>query len=239
MARPPSSGGAEGEGRAAGVAGTSGLNPEELLFNMVFFSNQNMQSSQNLNALFDSTETAAAQVTETMNAANAAELPASQEVVQYLKDSVVKTVVRHDHATTSGVHKASAGEEAKMEEHEHETIECPVCADDILEGEDIVCLPACKHHFHLPCILQWLGQQSNCPMCRTAVCAPHPDDHDPCEDTIERAKNEPVRAFVANEHVAGALSSAILAVAQRQDARRVEAESSAISISPTSTLVSE
>mmetsp|Transcript_69161 Transcript_69161/g.193315 ORF Transcript_69161/g.193315 Transcript_69161/m.193315 type:complete len:393 (+) Transcript_69161:278-1456(+) len=212
IARPSSSGGA---------GGSSGLNPEELLFNMVFFSDQGQQSTQNLNALFESTENAATQVTETMNAANAAELPASQEVVQYLKDSAVKSVMHHDHTTTAssltcGHERKSAGEEAKIEEQEHEIIECPVCAEDIMEGEDIVCLPACKHHFHLPCILQWLEQQSNCPMCRRAVCAPHPDDHDPCEDTIERAKNEPVRAFVANEHVAGALSSAVLSVAQRQ-----------------------
>lgn len=53
-----------------------------------------------------------------MNAANAAELPASQEVVQYLKDSVVKNVVRHDHTTTASsvtCGHESGGEEAKIE----------------------------------------------------------------------------------------------------------------------------
>ena len=57
-------------------------------------------------------------MTETMNAANAAELPASQEVVQYLKDSVVKNVVRHDHTTTASsvtCGHESGGEEAKIE----------------------------------------------------------------------------------------------------------------------------
>ena len=78
-------------------------------------------------------------------------MPASQEVIQYLKDTAVKKVVRHSHSRKCAEEDS---EERKTQEDEEatneETMECPVCTDDMLDGEDIVCLPHCKHHFHLP-----------------------------------------------------------------------------------------
>lgn len=50
--------------------------------------------------------------------------------------------------------------------------ECPICAQDYEEGEELKTLP-CLHVFHCKCIDQWLTSRRasslNCPMCNAAV----------------------------------------------------------------------
>ena len=43
--------------------------------------------------------------------------------------------------------------------------ECPVCAEDWTDGEQVVKLP-CNHVFHDGCISKWLNQKNTCPLCR-------------------------------------------------------------------------
>lgn len=47
--------------------------------------------------------------------------------------------------------------------------DCAVCLSDLEAGEEARLLPNCKHRFHVECIDKWLGNQSNCPICRTEV----------------------------------------------------------------------
>ncbi|MEW5299628.1 MAG: hypothetical protein WDW36_002623 [Sanguina aurantia] len=58
---------------------------------------------------------------------------------------------------------------------------CPVCTDELAEGEEVQVLP-CKHVFHPPCLAPWLLQHNSCPMCRTEL----PTDDDGYERRKER-----------------------------------------------------
>lgn len=40
---------------------------------------------------------------------------------------------------------------------------CSVCISEYIDGERIRVLP-CLHHYHAPCIDQWLGKKKNCPL---------------------------------------------------------------------------
>lgn len=46
--------------------------------------------------------------------------------------------------------------------------ECPICIDDLKEGDMAVLLP-CKHWFHEECVVLWLKEHNTCPICRSAI----------------------------------------------------------------------
>ncbi|WVZ76975.1 hypothetical protein U9M48_024883 [Paspalum notatum var. saurae] len=49
---------------------------------------------------------------------------------------------------------------------------CSVCLEDILEGEVVRQLPACKHLFHVECVDMWLHSHRTCPVCRCNLLPP-------------------------------------------------------------------
>ncbi|KAJ1278834.1 hypothetical protein BS78_04G109500 [Paspalum vaginatum] len=49
---------------------------------------------------------------------------------------------------------------------------CSVCLEDILEGEVVRQLPACKHLFHVECVGMWLHSHRTCPVCRCNLLPP-------------------------------------------------------------------
>jgi hypothetical protein len=46
--------------------------------------------------------------------------------------------------------------------------ECPICCEDYARGDDIAWSKneACCHAYHTDCILEWLMNHDDCPMCR-------------------------------------------------------------------------
>ena len=46
---------------------------------------------------------------------------------------------------------------------------CPICYDDLEEGQEVFELPHCRHTFHENCIRAWLIKNPVCPMCRADV----------------------------------------------------------------------
>lgn len=50
----------------------------------------------------------------------------------------------------------------------HQTM-CSICLVDFEEQEEIVELPICNHHFHKPCLKQWLEMHPQCPYCRSDI----------------------------------------------------------------------
>jgi len=54
---------------------------------------------------------------------------------------------------------------------EHLVKECVICLDDFNLGfnEQVCDLPACRHSYHVNCILEWLRNHSTCPTCRRPV----------------------------------------------------------------------
>lgn len=45
---------------------------------------------------------------------------------------------------------------------------CPTCLDPYTEDNPKV-LTRCNHHFHLPCLYEWLERSSTCPVCGEAM----------------------------------------------------------------------
>ncbi|KAL0911505.1 hypothetical protein M5K25_019653 [Dendrobium thyrsiflorum] len=44
--------------------------------------------------------------------------------------------------------------------------ECSVCLSELVDGDEVRRLPACKHVYHVGCIDAWLLRHDNCPLCR-------------------------------------------------------------------------
>jgi hypothetical protein len=46
---------------------------------------------------------------------------------------------------------------------------CPVCCEDYMKGDDIAWSKneECCHAFHIDCIMEWLMDHDDCPMCRS------------------------------------------------------------------------
>ena len=54
---------------------------------------------------------------------------------------------------------------------------CAICIDEFETGEKLTLLPRCKHAFHRECIHAWLiERQGCCPLCKTDVLEPDPDN---------------------------------------------------------------
>lgn len=54
------------------------------------------------------------------------------------------------------------------QEHVDKELPCSVCLTEFILGEPVRNL-ACKHLFHDQCIITWLEQHDNCPLCRTPI----------------------------------------------------------------------
>jgi hypothetical protein len=46
-----------------------------------------------------------------------------------------------------------------------EDVECAVCCEEILKGQEVIVL-TCAHAFHSACIRPWLKVRGSCPACR-------------------------------------------------------------------------
>jgi len=46
---------------------------------------------------------------------------------------------------------------------------CPICQEDMLQGNQVRRITRCNHPFHADCIGQWFEQSCVCPICRTDI----------------------------------------------------------------------
>merc|ERR1712034_180820 len=44
---------------------------------------------------------------------------------------------------------------------------CTICLDELVQSERV--RTPCDHGFHLHCILNWLNEKEDCPLCRTKL----------------------------------------------------------------------
>ena len=49
---------------------------------------------------------------------------------------------------------------------------CSVCLADMVKGEAVKELPACRHCFHAACIDEWIKRSAACPLCKRDVLGP-------------------------------------------------------------------
>lgn len=58
------------------------------------------------------------------------------------------------------------------------TLECVVCLESFMDGQNCRFLPKCRHYFHAECIDSWLAKAGVCPIRRTgAVTSPKFEEH--------------------------------------------------------------
>ncbi|KMZ56353.1 E3 ubiquitin-protein ligase, ATL family [Zostera marina] len=53
-------------------------------------------------------------------------------------------------------------------------VQCPVCLEELKDGETGRILPLCDHRFHVNCIDIWLMSHSTCPVCRLQLSSQSP-----------------------------------------------------------------
>jgi len=53
-------------------------------------------------------------------------------------------------------------------DHHKDLIECDVCLEDYVAGDELLRLP-CMHVFHCKCVTPWLLKSGMCPACRTPL----------------------------------------------------------------------
>ncbi|GJP40814.1 hypothetical protein CLOM_g488 [Closterium sp. NIES-68] len=49
---------------------------------------------------------------------------------------------------------------------------CAICQLEYEEGEELLLLPPCHHSYHEECVVQWLGRNKVCPVCKEEVQQP-------------------------------------------------------------------
>ncbi|XP_074290021.1 uncharacterized protein LOC141616780 [Silene latifolia] len=59
--------------------------------------------------------------------------------------------------------------DANVKNKDEDGKNCAVCLEDFEDGEEVMVTP-CKHMFHEECIIPWVKNHSNCPVCRSALC---------------------------------------------------------------------
>ncbi|KAF8113971.1 hypothetical protein N665_0043s0044 [Sinapis alba] len=74
-------------------------------------------------------------------------------------------------------------------------LQCSVCLDDFDKGSEAKEM-ACKHKFHVGCIVPWLGLHSSCPVCRYEL---PPDDE--VKTDLVRPRTRSVGINLSNENV--------------------------------------
>lgn len=85
-------------------------------------------------------------------------------------DKLPEIVYHSNHSSTAVVVddnevKENVTNKESTEEHMNPITNCAVCKDKFLDGEVLTVLP-CKHNYHRECILPWLNNANNCPICR-------------------------------------------------------------------------
>ncbi|KAH9609702.1 hypothetical protein KSS87_012945 [Heliosperma pusillum] len=59
--------------------------------------------------------------------------------------------------------------DANIKNKDEDGKNCAVCLEDFEHGEEVM-VTTCKHMFHEECILPWVKNHGNCPVCRSALC---------------------------------------------------------------------
>ena len=134
------------------------MDNEDLLFNLMYFGDQNSQQT-----LGGSLDTALHEVLASHSEGNTPYKlrPVSDTIADRLKALSVK--LSDDSVRDKDLISVESCGICTTE------TECPVCKDCMDSGEYVVLLPTCKHLFHRDCMLRWVTLQDWCPVCRSNV----------------------------------------------------------------------
>ena len=93
------------------------------------------------------------------------EIEAQQSILQQKNNIMVKTL-RSIRAMNNTFNLSSVVEIS--DDNIYNPKVCPICCDKYVKGDDIAWSKneECAHAFHTDCIVPWLIEHNDCPMCR-------------------------------------------------------------------------
>jgi len=119
------------------------MESDDLLFNLLYFSQKDNQSIGNIGTMFNS----AVEETVALHSENNSSIklkPLSDEAFNGLICDVFNS-------------------------NDDQNGDCLVCRDVVENGAEIIKIPSCLHSFHKDCVSKWFKYQSTCPICRVNV----------------------------------------------------------------------
>lgn len=125
-----------------------GMDNDDLLFNMMYFSENGGTFGTVMNSIQQ--ETLA--------------LHSADNTPYKLKPASESAIAQLPREVFPGPDPASLGGAGRYEE-----LECAVCRDEIEVGSEILRIPHCSHYFHEECLTRWIKLQGWCPICRCNI----------------------------------------------------------------------
>lgn len=117
---------------------------EDLLFNLLYFSQKDNQPVGNIGAMFNSA------IEETVALHSENNTPYK---LKPLPDDVINDLKYEIYNDNDG----------------NNNNDCLVCRDVVENGAEIIKIPSCLHSFHKECVSKWFKYQSSCPICRVNI----------------------------------------------------------------------
>ncbi len=128
---------------------------EDLLFNLLYFSQKDNQPIGNIGTMFNS----AIEETVALHSENNTPYklkPLPDNVINDLKYEIFNGIDDDD-------------DDINNNYNYNNNNDCLVCRDVIEKGAEIIKIPSCLHSFHKECVSKWFKYQSSCPICRVNI----------------------------------------------------------------------
>jgi len=142
------------------------MESEDLLFNLLYFSQKDNQNIGNIGTMFNSA------IEETVALHSENNTPYK---LKPLPDDVINGLA----------HEIFNGND------DDKNNDCLVCRDVIENGVEIIKIPSCLHCFHKECVSKWFKYQSNCPICRVKITVDDRENNIPtCNNVCDNIQEE-------------------------------------------------
>ena len=139
------------------------MDNEDLLFNMLYFSNDHDEDVMNELSIGSAINNAIHETEALHSESNTPYKlkPASDFDINALQPETL------DYFSIDENKKANGDESIVV--NKNDELECAVCKEEFVKHVKVVILPLCNHTFHAECVLKWFTLQNWCPICRTQL----------------------------------------------------------------------
>lgn len=91
------------------------------------------------------------------------------------KEGLKIPVVMVNQADGKSLRQCPSGDGLWSLDLQSDSKDCVICTEEFKQGQELVRLPACGHHFHVDCALPWLTAHNTCPYCRRELPTDDPE----------------------------------------------------------------